>query len=160
MGEIHRDFADAPAEGFQGRFSFASGATTLIYRLGGPLRSLRNEVSPCGSARDCGPPPEKIVDGLVERNVRSGAHLVTLGTAGPDDIAAIHQEELLFIRPSTSRWTTDSAVATIPGRKKWRPRLISCSIRRAATCGALIDRYFRDLGIPSHRSSWRPMIPR
>ena len=42
VGEIHRDFTDAPADDSR-PFHFASGATTLIYRLGGPLRNLRRK---------------------------------------------------------------------------------------------------------------------
>src|SRR5208282_4067761 len=38
--EIEQDFADS-ATADQRPFHFACGATTLIYRLGGPLRSLR-----------------------------------------------------------------------------------------------------------------------
>jgi DNA-binding transcriptional LysR family regulator len=141
MGEIHRDFADAPTEDSR-PFHFASGATTLIYRLGGPLRSLRRKFPHADLHVTVGP-TEKMVEGLMERKFDLG--LISLPWSQPElTILPLYQEELLVIRPSPDV-TRDGAVAAIRAKEmEAAPFLL---YPHGSNMRALIDRYFRDLGI-------------
>lgn len=141
VGEIHRDFVDAPVEDSR-PFHFASGATTLIYRLGGPLRTLRKKFPHADLHVTVGA-TEKIVQGLMERKFDLG--LISLPWAQPDlTILPLYQEELLVIRP-LSAVTSDLAVSTIqPKEVASAPFLL---YPQGSNMRGIIDRYFRDLGI-------------
>jgi DNA-binding transcriptional LysR family regulator len=141
MGEIHRDFADAPAADSR-PFHFASGATTLIYRLGAPLRSLRRKFPHADLHVTVGA-TEKIVDGLMERKFDLG--IISLPWVQPDlNIVPLYQEELLVIRPAPTV-TTDSSVGAIHTREMASAPFLLYP--QGGNMRAIIDRYFRDLGI-------------
>jgi DNA-binding transcriptional LysR family regulator len=141
IGEIRRDFADAPREDAR-PFHFASGATTLIYRLGAPLRALRRKFPHAALHVTVGA-TEKIVGGLIERKFDLG--LISLPWAQPDlTILPLYQEELLIIRP-TAEVTRDSAVTTAHLKEiAAAPFLL---YPQGSNMRGIIDRYFRDLGI-------------
>ena len=141
MGEIHRDFADAPTEDSR-PFHFASGATTLIYRLGGPLRSLRR-IFPHADLHATVGPTEKIVEGLLERKFDLG--LVSLPVAHPDlTFVPLYREELLIIRPA-QEIAKDGSVATIqPEEMSSAPFLL---YPNGSNMRSLIGSYFTELGI-------------
>ena len=140
MGEIHRDFADAPAEDSR-PFHFASGATTLIYRLGGPLRSLRRKFPHADLHVTVGA-TEKIVDGLMDRKFDLG--LISLPWAQTDlTILPLYQEELLIIRPSSE--VTDGAIATIQAKEMASAPFLLYP--QGSNMRGVMERYFRDIGI-------------
>jgi DNA-binding transcriptional LysR family regulator len=141
MGEINRDFVDAPAEDSR-PFHFATGATTLIYRLGGPLRSLRRKFPHADLHVTVGA-TEKIVEGLMDRKFDLG--LISLPWAQPDlTILPLYEEELLVIRPGPEL-AKDGSVSTIhPKEMASAPFLLYPS---GSNMRGIIERYFRDLGI-------------
>jgi len=141
MGEIHRDFADAPAEDSK-PFHFASGATTLIYRLGAPLRNLRTTFPHADLHITVGA-TERIVEGLMERKFDLG--LISLPWTQTDlTILPLYQEELLVIRPAPEVMK-DAAVTSIqPNEMASAPFLL---YPQGSNMRAIIDRYFHDLGI-------------
>jgi DNA-binding transcriptional LysR family regulator len=141
IGEIHKDFADTPSEDSR-PFHFASGATTLIYRLGGPLRSLRIKFPHANLHVTVGP-TERIVEGLMQRKFDLG--LISLPWTQPDlTIIPLYQEELLIIRPAP-QIAKDNTIGIIsPKELASAPLLL---YPQGSNMRALIDRYFRDLGI-------------
>jgi DNA-binding transcriptional LysR family regulator len=79
-------------------FQFATGVTTLIYQLGGPLRLLRKQY-PDADMRVTVGVTEQIVAGLLDRRFDLG--LISLPVAEEDlHIIPLFDEELLVIRPS------------------------------------------------------------
>ncbi|HVW11112.1 MAG TPA: LysR family transcriptional regulator [Bryobacteraceae bacterium] len=141
MAEIHRDFADAPSEDSR-PFHFASGATTLIYRLGPPLRTLRRRF-PHADLHVTVSPTERIVDGLIDRKFDLG--LISLPFNQPDlTILPLYQEELLVIRP-TAAVTSDASVSAIQTREMASAPFLLYP--HGSNMRAIIERYFHDLGI-------------
>ncbi len=97
LHEIKNEFENDPAA--DGRpFHLASGATTLIHRLGAPLRALRNRY-PKVEFRVTVSATEEMVAGLHERRF----DLVLISLPFPTDsleIFPLFDEELFVIRPS------------------------------------------------------------
>ena len=141
VGEIHRDFADVPAEDSR-PFHFASGATTLIYRLGGPLRTLRKKFPHADLHVTVGA-TEKTVEGLLERKFDLG--IISLPWSQPDlTIVPLYQEERLIIRPATAA-PKDGSVANIrPQELASVPFLL---YPHGSNMRDLMDRYLQDLGV-------------
>lgn len=82
-------------------FQFATGVTTLIYQLGGPLRLLRSQY-PDADIRVTVGVTEQIVAGLMDRRFDLG--LISLPVAEEDlKIIPLFDEELLVIRPSVKK---------------------------------------------------------
>lgn len=141
VGEIHRDFANVPAEDSR-PFHFASGATALIHRLGGPLRKLRKKFKHAELHVTVGP-TERIVAGLMNRHFDLG--LISLPWAQPDlTIMPLYDEELLVIRPSPDM-PGDGAVSAIQPDEIDRAPFILYP--HGSNMRDIIDRYFRDLGV-------------
>jgi len=147
IGEIRRDFVDAPSEDSR-PFHFASGATTLIYRLGGPLRAIRRKFPHADLHVTVGA-TEKTVDGLLDRRFDLG--LISLPLINPDlTILPLYQEELLIIRP-TAEVTRDGAVMTAEVSEiADAPFLL---FPQGSNMRGIIDHYIHGLGI-------RPTIPK
>jgi len=141
MAEIHRDFADAPSEDSR-PFHFATGATTLIYRLGAPLRTLRRRFPHADLHVTVGP-TERIVDGLIDRKFDLG--LISLPLAQPDlTIMPLYQEELLVIRPAPAV-NNDASISAIQTREMASAPFLLYP--HGSNMRAIIERYFRELGI-------------
>lgn len=82
-------------------FQFATGVTTLIYQLGGPLRQLRRQFPNADIGVTVGV-TEQIVAGLLERRFDLG--LISLPVTEDDlRIIPLFDEELLVIRPSAKK---------------------------------------------------------
>jgi DNA-binding transcriptional LysR family regulator len=82
-------------------FQFATGVTTLIYQLGGPLRLLRKQYPDADIGVTVGV-TEQIVAGLLDRRFDLG--LISLPVAEEDlTIIPLFEEELLVIRPSVKK---------------------------------------------------------
>ena len=95
---IEQEFANDPSVDVR-PFHLATGATTLIYRLGRPLRMLRKQY-PRTPIQVTVSPTEEMVQGLLDR--RFDLALISL----PYDesnltIFPLFEEELLILRPSS-----------------------------------------------------------
>ncbi|MGB6431943.1 MAG: LysR family transcriptional regulator, partial [Candidatus Acidiferrales bacterium] len=94
---IQQDFEDDPRAD-QREFRFATGVTTLVYRLGRPLRRLRLQYPHCDFHVSVGP-TEEIVAGLLNRQLDLG--LISLPVAEEQlEITPLFEEELFLLRPS------------------------------------------------------------
>ena len=102
MREIRQEFANDPAKD-DFPFRFATGATTLIHRLGKPLRALRRQY-PHTHVEVTVLPTEEIVAGLLDRRFDLG--LISLPYQ-EDRLTVIRlfEEELLILRPSARSQT-------------------------------------------------------
>jgi DNA-binding transcriptional LysR family regulator len=144
--EIEQDFADSAATD-QRPFHFACGATTLIYRLGAPLRSLRKRF-PHADVHVTVAATERIVEGLLSRRFDLG--LLSLPVTQPGlNIVPLFDEELLIIRPLTGRPAhrnrADGAVATVQPEELAGARFLL--FPKESNMRAMIDRFFKELGI-------------
>jgi DNA-binding transcriptional LysR family regulator len=139
--EIEQDFADSAA-GDQRPFHFACGATTLIYRLGGPLRSLRKRF-PNADVHVTVAATERIVDGLLNRRFDLG--LLSLPVVQPSlNIVPLFEEELLVIRPA-HRSLGDGSVSTVQPEELAGARFLL--FPKDSNMRTMIDRFFQELGI-------------
>lgn len=141
LREIHREFENDPARD-EHPFHFATGATTLIHRLGRPLRLLRKKF-PRAEVHVTVAPTESIVAGLVERRFDLG--LISLPWPEQDlKILPLFEEELLVLRPSPSR-NGHGGIATIqPSELAGVPFLL---YPKHSNMRAMIERFFADLGL-------------
>jgi DNA-binding transcriptional LysR family regulator len=138
--EIEHDFAESPAADCR-PFHFASGATTLIYRLGSPLRLLRKRF-PQADVHITAAATERIVEGLLDRRFDLG--LVSLPITQPSlATVPLFDEELLVIRPSADR-AGDGVASVQPAELAKAPFLL---FPKESNMRAMIDRFFRDLEI-------------
>src|SRR3974377_611670 len=97
MSQIAEDFERDISKDVR-PFQFATGVTTLVYQLGGPLRQLRNQF-PNADIRVTVGVTEQIVAGLLERRFDLG--LISLPVSEDNlRIIPLFDEELLVIRPS------------------------------------------------------------
>ncbi len=139
--EIEQDFADSAAAD-QRPFHFACGATTLIYRLGGPLRSLRKRF-PQADVHVTVAATERIVDGLLNRRFDLG--LLSLPVVQPTlNIIPLFEEELLVIRPA-HRNPGDGTVSTVQPEELAAARFLL--FPKDSNMRTMIDRFFKELGI-------------
>lgn len=97
--QIHQEFQNDPDEDRR-PFHFATGATTLIHRLGRPLRMLRKRY-PSTPIRVTVASTEVMVAGLRDR--RFDLALITLPyPEGNLSLMPLFEEELLLLRPSAT----------------------------------------------------------
>lgn len=97
LREIEQEFANDPSRDSR-PFHFASGATTLIHRLGKPLRLLRKEF-PNTTIQVTVSATEEMVAGLLDRRF----DLALISLPFPTEkltILPLFDEELLILRPS------------------------------------------------------------
>jgi len=128
-------------------FQFATGVTTLIYQLGGPLRRLRKQFPSADIAVTVGV-TEQIIAGLLDRRFDLG--LISLPVVQEDlKIIPLFDEELLVIRPS-ARSVHRSRIQSMPVSELSRASFLlypKCSnVRR------VIDQFFRELDVLPHVS--------
>lgn len=98
MREIRQEFANNPLTDNQ-PFHFATGATTLIHRLGKPLRALRKQY-PNTHVEVTVLPTEEIVAGLLDRRFDLG--LISLPFSEEQlSLIPLFEEELLILKPTT-----------------------------------------------------------
>ncbi|MEO8369276.1 MAG: LysR family transcriptional regulator [Candidatus Solibacter sp.] len=124
-------------------FHFATGATALIYRLGRPLRMLRqrfpqNEILVTVAAT------EEIVAGLLSRRFDLGL----LSMPVPEDkltVLPLFEEELLGLRPAPARGGPKSKIARLqPSELEGVPFLLYPGRSNMRLC---INKCFQQLGI-------------
>ena len=139
--EMRQDFADSAAEDRR-PFHFACGATTLIYRLGGALRSLRKRF-PNADVHVTVAATERIVDGLLHHRFDLG--LVSLPVTQTNlNLIPLFEEELLVIRPA-QRATVASGISTVKSAELGSARFLL--FPKDSNMRVKIDRYFKELGI-------------
>jgi len=135
---IEQEFVNDPA-GDTRPFHFASGATTLIYRLSAPLRQIRKRF-PKTEMHVTVAATEEIVEGLLSRRFDLG--LISLPVAEDKlTILPLYEEELLGLRPSHER---ARMVQLEPSDLARVPFLLYPPRSNSRT---MIDGFFRELGI-------------
>jgi DNA-binding transcriptional LysR family regulator len=139
--EIEQDFAASAAEDRQ-PFHFACGATTLIYRMGGPLRNLRKRF-PQADVHVTVAATERIVEGLLNRRFDLGLVSLPVTQQGLK-IVPLFDEELLVIRP-VHDGPADGGVARVEPAELARSRFLL--FPKDSNMRAMIDRYFKELEI-------------
>lgn len=140
VSDIRQDFGNSP-ELDREPFHFASGATTLIYRLGAPLRSLRKRY-PGADFHVTVAPTEKIVSGLLDHRYDLGLISLPLEQKALT-ILPLFEEELLLIRPAHEPHS--HTIENIrPAELNNVPFLL---FPPDSNMRVLIDRFFAELGI-------------
>jgi DNA-binding transcriptional LysR family regulator len=123
-------------------FNFATGVTTLIYQLGGPLRQLRRQY-PTADIRVTVGVTEQIVAGLLDRRFDLG--LISLPVLEDNlKIIPLFEEELLIVRPSAE------SVRSSRIRSMEIAELADASFLlypRRSNVRRVIDQFFRELNV-------------
>lgn len=100
MQWIQQEFASQPDKDHR-PFHLATGVTTLIYRLGGPLRRLRKQY-PHAQLQVTVASTEEILAGLTSRRFDLGLISLPVEQQGLR-ILPLYEEELVLLRPSPTR---------------------------------------------------------
>ncbi len=141
MREIRQEFSNNPLTDHQ-PFHFATGATTLIHRLGKPLRALRKQF-PNTHVEVTVLPTEEIVAGLLDRRFDLG--LISLPYSEEQlTLIPLFEEEVLILKPA------------LRGQSAWRVGTISAEEVGAAqfllypkrsNMRTMIDGFFASLNV-------------
>ena len=141
MSKIRREFANDSAKDTR-PFHFATGVTTLIYQLGGPLRQLRKQF-PNTEIRVTVAVTEDIVAGLLDRRFDLG--LISLPVSDEKlKIMPLFDEELLLLRPSPTKVRGGHAGLVQPRELAGVPFLLYPT---RSNIRMVIDQFFRDLDL-------------
>jgi len=144
MVQLQHDFENDPATDTR-PFHFATGVTTLIYRLGGPLRLLRKQY-PNTEIRVSVGVTEEIVTGLIDRRFDLG--LISLPVSEEHiRVIPLFEEELLCIRPSSTR-VRGGHISTIRPAELARAPLLLYPKR--SNMRSVIDAFFNEIGLTPH----------
>jgi DNA-binding transcriptional LysR family regulator len=141
MGQLQEEFASDLSKDTR-PFHFATGVTTLIYQLGGPLRQLRKQF-PHTEIRVTVGVTEDIVTGLLDRRFDLG--LISLPISEERlKIMPLFDEELLLLRPSTTKVSGGAIGSVRPEDLAGVPFLLyplRSNIRR------VIDKFFTQINL-------------
>ena len=141
MRHIRQTFLNHPTDD-ERPFRLATGVTTLIYRLPGPLRKLRKQ-HPKTDIRVTVAVTEETVKGLLDRRFDLG--LISLPVNDERlSIIPLYEEELLLLRPSSVRLRYSHVHSVSPADVAGLPFLL---YPRHSNMRALIDRHLAQLGI-------------
>lgn len=139
--QIEQEFENDPHRDAR-PFRFATGATTLIHRLGRPLRLLKKKY-PDTEIQVTVSPTEEIVAGLLARQFDLG--LISLPVTNEQlKILPLFEEELLVLRPSHAR-VPGSRVGAI-GLEELAGASFVLYPKRS-NMRSIIDQFFREAGI-------------
>lgn len=139
--QIEQEFENNPDRDVR-PFRFATGATTLIHRLGRPLRLLKKKY-PDTEIQVTVSPTEEIVAGLLARQFDLG--LISLPVTNEQiKILPLFEEELLVLRPSHAR-VPGSRVGTIGVEELAGAPFVLYPKR--SNMRSIIDQFFRQAGI-------------
>lgn len=142
MQDIRREFENDPSTDTR-PFQIATGPTTLIHRLGRPLRALRREY-PNTEFHVMAAPTEEIVAGLLDHRFDLG--IISLPVHEDRiEILPLYEEEMLFIRPSPTR-VRGNHVGTIKEPAELA-RLPFVLYPKRSNMRMLIDHYMRDIAL-------------
>jgi len=125
-------------------FHFATGVTTLIYQLGGPLRLLRKQF-PLADIRVTVGVTEEMVSGLLDR--RFDLALISLPVSDAHlKLIPLFDEELLIVRPSVGKSNTSSGhVGSLRASELADAPFLLYPKR--SNVRLVIDRFFEQLGV-------------
>src|SRR6266481_5029953 len=141
MERIKREFSHVATEDAR-PFHFATGATTLIYRLGRPLRALRKRY-PTLDLHVTVAATEEIAAGLLSRQFDLG--LISLPFTHKDlHITPLFDEELVLLRPSSKSVRGNQMGAIKPSDLIDKPFLFYPPQSNMRT---IIDHFFHELGV-------------
>jgi DNA-binding transcriptional LysR family regulator len=141
LHQIEQEFANDPQTDTH-PFHFATGATTLIHRLGKPMRLLRKEY-PNTPIHVTVSATEEMVSGLMER--RFDLALISLPV--PTDhltLMPLFDEELLILRPSAKSVRCWHVGVIQPSELAGVPFLL---YPKRSNMRAMIDEFFREIGV-------------
>jgi DNA-binding transcriptional LysR family regulator len=141
MREIEQEFANDPAKDTR-PFHFATGATTLIHRLGRPLRLLRRKY-PHTVINVTVAATEEMVAGILDRRF----DLALISLPFPEEglrILPLFEEEILGLRPAAGRRTAGAPVNLAPAALEGVPFLL---YPRRSNMRSMIDRFFAEMGV-------------
>ena len=139
---IQQDFANIAAEDAR-PFHFATGATTLIHRLGPPLRMLR-ERFPKADIHVTVAPTEPIVAGVLEGRYDLG--LISLPWPQQQELAIVplFREELLALRPARRPASGGPVLPVEASELADAPFLL---YPKTSNMRSMIDAFFKNQGI-------------
>jgi DNA-binding transcriptional LysR family regulator len=138
---IEQEFANDPALDVR-PFHLATGATTLIHRLGRPLRLLRKQY-PHAQIKVTVSPTEEMVAGLLDR--RFDLALISLPFEEPSlELLPLFDEELLILRPS-AKASRSAKIRDISPEELAGARFLLYP--RRSNMRTMIEAFFRELGI-------------
>jgi DNA-binding transcriptional LysR family regulator len=141
MSQIHQDFAGDLSKDSR-PVQFATGVTTLIHQLGGPLRKLRKEY-PNAEIRVTVGVTEEIVAGLLDRRFDLG--LISLPVQVENlKIIPLFDEELLIVRPSSKHKNASRVKTVAASELQNMPFLL---YPKRSNVRLVIDRFFEELGV-------------
>lgn len=123
-------------------FQFATGVTTLIYQLGGPLRKLRKQYSEADIRVTVGV-TEEIVAGLHSRRFDLG--LISLPVSeGNLEVMPLFDEELLVLRPSATRVRSGRVGSIRASELAHVPFLL---YPKRSNVRVVIDQFFKEINV-------------
>ena len=139
--DIEHEFENDPSVDSR-PFHFASGATTLIHRLGRPLRLLRKQY-PNTTIQVTVSPTEEMVAGLLER--RFDLALISLPFPVENlSVIPLFDEELLILRPSPTSIRGWHVGSIQPRELDSAPFLL---YPRRSNMRTLIEGFFSEIGV-------------
>jgi|SRR5436305_1112672 len=139
--DIREEFKNDPGEDTR-PFHLATGATTLIYRLGNPLRRLRKQYSQTQFHVTVGA-TEEMVAGLLDRQFDLA--LISLPVSNPKlKIIPLFDEELLLLRPSSTHVRGGTVGSVQPSELSDAPFLL---YPKTSNMRSIIDRFFQEIGV-------------
>lgn len=141
MGHIQQVFENDMEKDVR-PFHFATGVTTLIYQLGGPLRQLRKRF-PNAQIRVTVGVTEEMISGLLDR--RFDLALISLPVAEDNlRLIPLFDEELLIVRPSANKVGSGHVGSLRASELNNVPFLL---YPRRSNVRLVIDRFFKDIGV-------------
>lgn len=139
--QIDQEFANDPMRDTR-PFHFASGATTLIHRLGKPLRLLRKQF-PSTTIQVTVSATEEMVAGLIER--RFDLALISLPIPTENlTVLPLFEEELLILRPSPKSVRGWHVGSIQPSELASGPFLL---YPHRSNMRSIIDGFFTEIGV-------------
>jgi DNA-binding transcriptional LysR family regulator len=141
MGHIQQEFENDLSKDAR-PFHFATGVTTLIYQLGGPLRQLRKRY-PNAEIRVTVGVTEEMVAGLLDR--RFDLALISLPV--PEEnlrLIPLFDEELLIVRPSANKGGSRHVSSMRASELADVPFLL---YPKRSNVRLVIDLFFKEIGV-------------
>jgi len=141
MGHIQQEFENDLTRDVR-PFHFATGVTTLIYQLGGPLRQLRKHY-PNAEIRVTVGVTEEMVTGLLDR--RFDLALISLPVSEANlRVIPLFDEELLVVRPSANKVGSGQVRSLRASELANVPFLL---YPQRSNVRLVIDRFFSEIGV-------------
>jgi DNA-binding transcriptional LysR family regulator len=141
MGHIQQEFENDLAKDVR-PFHFATGVTTLIYQLGGPLRQLRKHY-PNAEIRVKVGVTEEMVAGLLDR--RFDLALISLPVSETSlKVIPLFDEELLIVRPSVNKVGSGQVRSMRASELVDVPFLL---YPQRSNVRLVIDSFFKEIGV-------------